>query len=139
MAIPKTRDKESRFEVMAAEAEKAQSRVVSGGRRDRKNGSEAQQIKTKSCRDFVPFKPNTATFIGGENIMKKLFTSTLLTVVAVPFLSAAPHAAKKAQNSTASSTTQTQSAVKNGKKHVKHVKKTVKSETSTAAPAAPKQ
>ncbi len=30
--------------------------------------------------------------------MKKLFTSTLLTVAAVPFLMAAPNAAKKAQN-----------------------------------------
>jgi hypothetical protein len=72
--------------------------------------------------------------------MKKLLTSTLLTVVAVPFLSAAPHAGKKAQNSTVSSTTQTESTAKKGKKHVKKAKKTVKSETSTAVPAeAPKQ
>ncbi|MBV8708097.1 MAG: hypothetical protein JO182_22500 [Acidobacteriaceae bacterium] len=72
--------------------------------------------------------------------MKKLLTSTLLTVVAVPFLSAAPHAGKKAQNTTANSTMQSTDTVKKGKKHVKHVKKAVKSETSTTAPAAaPKQ
>ncbi len=127
---------------MAAEAEKAQSRVVSGGRRDGKSGGENKQTKLNSRRDSVKFKPNTATLIRGENIMKKLFTSTLLTVVAVPFLSAAPHAAKKAQNTTTSSTMQsTESTAKKGKKHVKKAK-TVKSETSTAAPAAvaaPKQ
>jgi hypothetical protein len=71
-----------------------------------------------------------------RKIMKKLFTSTLLTVVAVPFLSAAPHAAKKVQNATTSSTTQTTDTAKKGKKQVKHVKKTAKSQTSTAAPAA---
>jgi hypothetical protein len=126
---------------MAAGAEKAQSRVVSDGRRDGRNGSQKNQVRVKSCRDFVRFKSPTATFIGGENIMKKLLTSTLLTVVAVPFLSAAPHAAKKAQNTTTSSTMQsTESTAKKGKKHVKKAKKTVKSETSTAAPAeAPKQ
>jgi len=126
---------------MAAEAEKGQSRVVSGGRRDEKSGSEKDQARVKNCRNFVPFKPKTATFIGGENIMKKLLTSTLLTVVAVPFLSAAPNAGKKAQNTTNSSTMQsTESTAKKGNKHVKKSKKTVKSETSTAAPAAaPKQ
>ncbi len=68
--------------------------------------------------------------------MKKLLTSTLLTVVAVPFLSAAPHAAKKAQNSAASSTTQTVSTSKKGNKHIKRTKKTVvKSENSAAVPA----
>jgi hypothetical protein len=108
---------------------------VSGGRRNGKNGSEQQQTKMKSCCDSVPFQPQTATSIGGENIMKNLLTSTLLTVVAVPFLSAAPHAAKKAQNSTASSTTQTVSTAKKGNKHIKKAKKTVKSESSTAAAA----
>lgn len=53
--------------------------------------------------------------------MNKLFTSTLLTVAAVPFLMAAPHAAKKAQNTTAP-TVQTQTTVK--KAHKKQVKKT---------------
>jgi hypothetical protein len=125
---------------MAATAEKTESRVVSDVRRNGKSGSKNQQTKSKSCCDSIPFKPPTATFIRGENIMKKLLTSTLLTVVAVPFLSAAPHAGKKAQNSTANSTTQTESTAKKGKKHVKKAKKTVKSETSTAAPAeAPKQ
>lgn len=43
--------------------------------------------------------------------MKRLFTSTLLTVAAVPFLMAAPNAAKKAQN-TAAPATQNKAAVK---------------------------
>ena len=54
--------------------------------------------------------------------MKKLFTSTLLTVAAVPFLMAAPSTAKKAQNTTAP-------AKKVQKKHVK------KSKTKAAKPA----
>ena len=53
--------------------------------------------------------------------MKQLFTSTLLTLAAVPFLMAAPHAAKKVQNTSASATTQNKTAVK--KAHKKHVKK----------------
>lgn len=66
--------------------------------------------------------------------MKKLFTSTLLTAAAVPFLMAAPNAAKKAQNSAGTQTT-TQST-KKAKKHKK-----AKKSTDTAAPsdAAPKQ
>ncbi len=52
--------------------------------------------------------------------MKRLFTSTLLTVAAVPFLMAAPNAAKKAQN-TAAPATQNKAAVK--KTHKKNVKK----------------
>jgi hypothetical protein len=123
---------------MAAGAEKAQSRVVSGGKDGR--AAAKRRDKLRNCRDSVKFQPEPATLVGGENIMKKLLTSTLLTVVAVPFLSAAPHAAKKAQNSTATSTTQTESTTQKGKKHVKKAKKTVKTETSTAAPAeAPKQ
>lgn len=53
--------------------------------------------------------------------MKRLFTSTLLTVAAVPFLMAAPNAAKKVQN-TAAPATQNKAAVK--KAHKKNVKKT---------------
>ena len=74
--------------------------------------------------------------------MKKLLTSTLLTVVAIPFLSAAPNKAQNttagSQSTTANSTMQsTDNTAKKGKKHVKHVKKAVKSDTSsTAAPAA---
>ncbi len=91
--------------------------------------------------------------------MKNLFTSTLLTVAAVPFLMAAPHAAKKVQApaATQTATTQTDStttktdttmaktdspktdgtmAKTKAKKHVKKVKST---ETSTAAPATPSQ
>ena len=52
--------------------------------------------------------------------MNKLFTSTLLTVAAVPFLMAAPAAAKKVQNTTAPAA-QTKTTVK--KAHKKHVKK----------------
>jgi len=60
--------------------------------------------------------------------MKKLFTSTLLTVAAVPFLMAAPAAAKKAQN-TSEPATQTKSAVKKSQK--KHVKKSNNSKPAT--------
>jgi hypothetical protein len=68
--------------------------------------------------------------------MKKLFTSTLLTVAAVPFLMAAPSAAKKVQNQAGTQTT-TQST-KKVKKHKKASKSTAS--TDTAAPSnAPKQ
>jgi hypothetical protein len=50
--------------------------------------------------------------------VKRLFTSTLLTVAAVPFLMAAPNAAKKAQNTATSSATTTTKKV-----HKKHAKK----------------
>ena len=65
--------------------------------------------------------------------MKKLFTSTLLTITAVPFLMAAPTAAKKVQNQApAASTSQTTTA----KAKTKKVKKAKKTATDTAAPAA---
>ena len=52
--------------------------------------------------------------------MRKLFTSTLLTVAAVPFLMAAPHAAKKAQNTTTpAAQNQTASAKPKAAKKVK--------------------
>ncbi len=60
--------------------------------------------------------------------MKKLFTSTLLTVAAVPFLMAAPSAAKKVQNK-AADTNQTQTTTK--KVHKKHVKKNANGTSST--------
>ena len=62
--------------------------------------------------------------------MKKLFTSTLLTVVAVPFLMAAPTAAKKAQNQPQAST-DTQSATAKTKTHKKRTKKAQKNTGST--------
>lgn len=65
--------------------------------------------------------------------MKKLFTSTLLTVAAVPFLMAAPNAAKKVQN-TSAPTTSTTSKVK-----TKKAKKTKKTAADTAAPSASAQ
>ena len=72
--------------------------------------------------------------------MKKVITSSLLTLAAVPFLMAAP-AAKKVQNSAAASQTKTDTkAVK--KTHKSHVKKNNKpTGTETAAPSAaqPKQ
>jgi hypothetical protein len=68
--------------------------------------------------------------IEGENQMKKLFTSTLLTVVAVPFLMAAPPAAKKAQNQPQAST-ETQGTPK-AKTHKKRSKKALKNTGSTA-------
>ena len=69
--------------------------------------------------------------------MKKLFTSGLLTLTAVPFLMAAP-VAKKAQDQPAASS-QTQTATKTVKKTQKsHVKKSKKATgTDAAAPANP--
>jgi hypothetical protein len=66
--------------------------------------------------------------------MKKLFTSTLLTVAAVPFLMAAP-AAKKVQNQpTSGETTQTTTVKKTHKKHVKKAKGTDTAAAPTSAP-----
>ena len=68
--------------------------------------------------------------------MKKLFTSTLLTVVAVPFLRAAPSAAKKAQNQAPASTdTQTMAPKTKAKKHVKKTKSTAATTTAPSTPA----
>ena len=69
--------------------------------------------------------------------MKKLFTSTLLTVVAVPFLMASP-GAKKPQAQTADSA-QTpdanQGATKKAKKHhKKHKDTTTNTQDSSPAP-----
>lgn len=66
--------------------------------------------------------------------MKKLFTSTLLTVSAVPFLMAAPNAAKT-QNKAADAN-QTQTTTK--KVHKKNVKKsTATSPSAASTPSAP--
>ena len=64
--------------------------------------------------------------------MKKLFTSTLLTVVSVPFLMAAPTAAKKAQNQPEASN-QTQSTVAKTKVHKKNAKKAKKNTSSVTS------
>ena len=65
--------------------------------------------------------------------MKNLLTSSLLTLAAVPFLMAAPNAAKKAQN-TATPASQTQAATVK-KTHKKHVKKNQsKPASDTVAP-----
>ncbi len=61
--------------------------------------------------------------------MKKVFTSTLLTLAAVPFLMAAPAAAKKTQDTSAPAT-QSKSAAKKSQK--KHAKKSNSSKPSTA-------
>ena len=62
--------------------------------------------------------------------MKRLFTSTLLTVAAVPFLMAAPSAAKKVQNQPVAG----QNKVAPVKKaHKKHVKKSQVKATPAAA------
>jgi hypothetical protein len=68
--------------------------------------------------------------VEGETTMNKLFTSTLLTVAAVPFLMAAPAAAKKAQNTTPTA------ATAKTKTHKSHAKKAAKTSTAKAAPAA---
>jgi hypothetical protein len=54
------------LEAIAAEAEKAQSRVVSGGRRNEKGSSENNRTRFNNCCDFAGFKTNTATWIRGE-------------------------------------------------------------------------
>jgi hypothetical protein len=64
--------------------------------------------------------------------MRKLFTSTLLTIAAVPFLMAAPSAKKVQNQPPAAKTVNTKKAAK------KHVKKS-KPNTETAAPSAAPQ
>ena len=63
--------------------------------------------------------------------MRKLLTSSLLTVAAVPFLMAAPSATKKVQNTSTASTAKP-------KTHKKHTKKTAtdtaSSNTNSATP-----
>jgi hypothetical protein len=68
--------------------------------------------------------------------MKKLFTSTLLTVAAVPFLMAAPATAKKTQN-TATSASQNKTASKKVQK--KHVKKSQNSKPTQTPAASPQK
>jgi hypothetical protein len=78
--------------------------------------------------------------------MKKLFTSSLLTAVAVPFLMAAPHAAKKSQDQASAPATKTETAAPKtkAKKQSKKVKATAAKTDSAPvaktenAPAAPK-
>ncbi|MBV8070323.1 MAG: hypothetical protein JO270_10495 [Acidobacteriaceae bacterium] len=73
--------------------------------------------------------------------MKKVITSSLLSLAAVPFLMAAP-AAKKVQNqpATANQTqTETKATTKSHKAHVKKSKKTTATESSAPAAAQPKQ
>ena len=65
--------------------------------------------------------------------MKKLFTSALLTAVAVPFLAvAAPPKANNGQNSTATATSTDKPAHKS-KKHVVKTKKGSTTKTETTA------
>jgi hypothetical protein len=66
--------------------------------------------------------------------MKKVFTSTLLTVAAVPFLMAAP-AAKKVQNQPpATNSAKTVNTKKTTKKHVKKSKANSETPATSAAP-----
>jgi hypothetical protein len=62
--------------------------------------------------------------------MNKIISSVILTVVAVPFLMAAP-AAKKVQNSTAPAAT---TAQKSTKKHAKKVKAVKPAAVAATAP-----
>jgi hypothetical protein len=74
--------------------------------------------------------------VQGEKTMKKLFTSTLLTVAAVPFLMAAPSTAKKVQN-TAAPASQNKTANKKAQK--KHVKKSQNSKPAQTPAASPQK
>ena len=68
--------------------------------------------------------------------MKRIVTSTLLTLAAVPFLMAAPKAAKKTQNTTsAPAATSTSKPKVTRKNHVKKAKTGVKTATPAATPA----
>ena len=68
--------------------------------------------------------------------MKKMITSTLLTLAAVPFLMAAPKVAKKTQNTTsAPAATSTAKPKATRKSHVKKAKTNVKAAAPAAAPA----
>ena len=126
------------FGAMVAKAENGQIRVVSGERSEQKAAAKTKNQMSKAAARTSASNSLTHTQVEGENTMRKLFTSTLLTVAAVPFLMAAPHAAKKAQNqATPAATQNTASTVKpKVKKHVKKVKKSANG-TSTAAASTP--
>ena len=118
---------------MAQKPKRSEIRIVSGKQSESepKESGKTMNNKIITAPDVRP-KPKSSATVEGEKTMKKLFTSTLLTVAAVPFLMAAPNAAKKVQNT--ASTTSTKAPVK--KSHKKSVKKT----TATApAAVAPKQ
>jgi len=68
--------------------------------------------------------------------MNKLFTTGLLTLAAVPFLMAAPHAAKKTQDAAAPAS-ETKAATK--KAHKKHGKKSATSGKPADAAASNKK
>ncbi len=65
--------------------------------------------------------------------MKKLFTSTLLTVAAVPFLMAAPATANKAQNTTAPASQNKTASKKAQKKNVKKSKNSKPAQDTAAS------
>lgn len=96
---------------MAAKPEMPESRIVSAEQETRR----AQKIKEKITA------------------MKKMFTTALLSAVAVPFLVAAP--APKAQNTAAGSTMESGTAKTKVKKHHKKhsTSATESSTTSTSA------
>jgi hypothetical protein len=87
------------------------------------------QTPPKAQSGDVSGRQNNRHLLKRRNQMNKFMTATLLTVVAVPFLMAAPAATKKAQN-TATPATTTATTKKVAKKHVKKAK-------TTAAPVAP--
>jgi hypothetical protein len=66
--------------------------------------------------------------------MKKLFTSTLLTVAAVPFLMAAPSTAKKVQNTAAPASQNKTASKKVQKKHTKKSQNSKPAQTPAASP-----
>ena len=130
---------------MAQNPANRQSRDVSGKGSERGGHGEKNNNKKNELQpNRSLLKSKGPPLIEGENQMKKLFTSTLLTVVAVPFLMAAPSAAKKAQNQPQAST-ETQSTTVKTKTHKKHTKKAQKNTASTVdnsaatSSASPKQ
>lgn len=91
-----------------------------------------RNAKNKLTNQASLFERGLAVITTKEiNQMKKLFTSTLLAAVAVPFLAASP-APKKAQNTATDTTATTTTKTKKTKRHHKKTSATESGTTSTA-------
>jgi hypothetical protein len=113
--------------VMAQKGGNGQIGYVSGEWKRKQSGGQNSKTTTISQSDFQS-KTLDPTQLKEKTKMKKLFTSSVLTLAAVPFLMAAPHAAKKAQNQAPSSDS-TATATK--KVHKKKMKKSGNGTAST--------
>ncbi|MBV8897025.1 MAG: hypothetical protein JO051_10975 [Acidobacteriaceae bacterium] len=122
-----------RFEVMASKPPISESRLVSGEMNQAIEQRQKQQSnKNQSLLLRCRVQTNHPPQIEEKNQMNKLFTSTLLTAVAVPFLMAAP-AAKKAQNTSTSSSTTTSATKVHKKKSKKNGTSSTESSTTSTS------